>query len=476
MNKIKIGMASVDLTPPAKVFLAGQFYTRVSTHVECPLSANAVVFRTEGEQVLLCSCDLVGVTGELLCAVREAVKKQRPEIATEKLIVSATHTHTAPGYRSQQFGLAVAANYIPKEKRYVETEPIPEGMWDREQTFLFLAERIAAAVVQAWDGVRPAYLCPRFGRAVVGHCRRTVYSDQSALMYGGTNTVRFDCLEGGSDSGVELLYVFDEERRPMGALVNVACPSQVEEHGRYLSSDYWGRARRLLREACGDGFVLVGLCAAAGDQSPRDLIRGRSHAASLEPDMYGGDGAGELGKRVAAVVLEQLPGARENLSDRAVLTHRVKTVEFPYRRVQEKEFWEKRGALDAYLNRMTGETYTWEDCQALHLAAGTVRRYEEQETKQFYAAEIHAVRLGDIAIATNPFELFLDYGNRIRANSGARQTFLVQLACDSGGYLPTEKAERGGHYSAYITSGKTGHDGGELLVRHTLEMIRSLWQ
>jgi len=41
-------------------------------------------------------------------------------------------------------------------------------------------------------------------------------------------------------------------------------------------------------------------------------------------------------------------------------------------------------------------------------------------------------------LATNPFELFLDYGMRIKARSKALQTFVVQLACDSSGYLPTQ--------------------------------------
>jgi len=42
--------------------------------------------------------------------------------------------------------------------------------------------------------------------------------------------------------------------------------------------------------------------------------------------------------------------------------------------------------------------------------------------------EIHVIRLGDMAIATNRFELYLDFGIRIKARSKAVQTFVVQLA------------------------------------------------
>ena len=91
------------------------------------------------------------------------------------------------------------------------------------------------------------------------------------------------------------------------------------------------------------------------------------------------------------------------------------------------------------------------------------------------SVETHVIRFGYVAIATNPFELFLDYGNQMRARSLAAQTFIVQLACGSEGYLPTARAERGGHYSAYVSSGITGHAGGDLLVRHTLAAINALF-
>ena len=85
------------------------------------------------------------------------------------------------------------------------------------------------------------------------------------------------------------------------------------------------------------------------------------------------------------------------------------------------------------------------------------------------------MRLGDVAFATNPFELFLNYGNQIRARSLAKQTFLAELSCGAYGYLPTEKAERGGHYSAFVSSGTTGHEGGDILVRKTLSEINAMF-
>ena len=85
------------------------------------------------------------------------------------------------------------------------------------------------------------------------------------------------------------------------------------------------------------------------------------------------------------------------------------------------------------------------------------------------------MRLGTIAIGTDTFELFLDYGNQIKARSDAEQTFLIQLANGTEGYLPTEKAEQGGHYSAFVSSGVVGHQGGDQIVLETLKHIKELF-
>ena len=75
-----------------------------------------------------------------------------------------------------------------------------------------------------------------------------------------------------------------------------------------------------------------------------------------------------------------------------------------------------------------------------------------QQGKAAFTMELHAVRIGEIAMATNPFELFIDYGLQMKTRSRAQQTFLIQLACDGGWYLPTERAARGGGYSAIVAS------------------------
>ena len=68
-------------------------------------------------------------------------------------------------------------------------------------------------------------------------------------------------------------------------------------------------------------------------------------------------------------------------------------------------------------------------------------RFERQKagTVEPFAMELHVIRLGDVAIATNVFELFTEFGIQIKARSRALQTFVIQLA-GPGSYVPTERA------------------------------------
>ena len=104
-----------------------------------------------------------------------------------------------------------------------------------------------------------------------------------------------------------------------------------------------------------------------------------------------------------------------------------------------------------------------------------IRHFESQDRHPTYPVELHVVRVDDAVFATNPFELFLDYGQQMKSRSRAAQTFVVQLVGDYAGYLPSERAVRAGGYGAMIVNGQTGPEGGRRLVDETLKEIERLW-
>jgi hypothetical protein len=105
-----------------------------------------------------------------------------------------------------------------------------------------------------------------------------------------------------------------------------------------------------------------------------------------------------------------------------------------------------------------------------------VERFRSQRSQPEYCPELHVLRLGDTALSTSPFELYLDYGLRIRARGPAALTLHAQLSCDSGGYLPTARAAAAGGYGALIANGTVGPEGGQIVVDSILQVMHGQFE
>lgn len=492
MGKFLIGWAEESLVPDKKVSLSGQFFERISEYVESEITATAMAVEADGEQMILISADLTGIKPFLLKKIRQKFVSLGGKIDPEKIIVAATHTHTSHTLGAEGDAIQKAQHlldeFLPKEKEYKKLVEVDSDVMTPIEATEFVSSKIALAAKNAWDNRAEAYYANEFGRAAVGMCRRVHYDDGSSQMWGDTNTANFDCLEGGNDSGVELIYTFDKDKKLTGVVANIACPAQILEQRSFISGDYWGRTKNILRQKLGANVYLLGLCGAAGDQCPRDLVRWVEPETPIDdpnvkrpnpierkadPSMYDISGCNRVGKRIANEIVSVFEEITE-LKDEAEFIHKTMKIDLPLRKATMKEHDFAVREVEYYISKKQG-TFNYEDKARLFVHLGTISRFREQQNTEIYTIESHIVRLGDVAFSTNPFELFLDYGNRIKARTKAKQTFIVQLCCGAGGYLPTKKAEDAGHYSAYISSGNVGSAGGDLFTRLTIEEINKMW-
>ena len=496
MSKLLIGWSEISITPDKKISLSGQFAERISQYVEKPLMATAMAVEAGGDQMVLVGCDLAAIGGNLCQAVRKNLAEKVTDLDPEKVLISAIHTHTGPVYTS--YGQVASRSFralleqeLPQGRKYIESAPVSDNpdIASADEVLELLVERLTQVVLEAWNNRAPGSYVNAFGRAPVGMCRRAAYSDGSAQMWGDTNTAVFESLEGGNDSGIELLYVFDESGKLTGVVANIACPAQCVQHRHFVSPDYWGEVKKLLRQHFGPDLYLLSQCSAAGDQCPVDLIRWVEPESDLndpnckrnnppkrkaDPSMFDLAGMYKAGKRIAREIIDLYEEGLEDPVSDVPFRHRVKKMQLPLRRVTLAEIAAAKKGIREYLNDHPGDV-DFNVAAHLQVHLGILCRAELQEVQEVLPTEVHIIRLGSVAIASNPFELFLDYGNQIKARSKAEQTFLIQLCCGSEGYLPTLKAEKGGHYSAFVSSGYVGHVGGEQLVRQTLQEINGMF-
>lgn len=453
-SELHIGGATISITPDQPVPLSGQMHTRIAHTVENEVTATALAIESrEGDEVLdqaiLVSCDLVAIRETVLTKVRERLQKQLPEFDVSKLIISATHTHTAPVMREEVYELPA------------------EGIMQPSEYVKFLADRVAQAAAQAWQTRSPGSVGWGLGHAVVAQNRRSVYADKTAQMYGATSKASFRGIEGYEDHGVEVLCFWDDQQKLFATAINVACPSQEVEGRSAVNADFWHNVRQSLRAAHGEDLLVLGWTGAAGDQSPHLMYR--KQAEERMRKLRGLTRLEELSRRIVVAWEEAYAGASLERHTDPVLVHRVQTIELPQRTVTDDEAVELRAKVaEMSSDPKKRRRMLW------HQSA--IDRYERQQAGEVqpYQMELHAIRLGDVAIATNDFELFTDFGIQIKARSQALQTFLIQLA-GPGSYIPSERAALGGGYSAVVESNDVGAEGGQVLTEKTIEVVNALW-
>lgn len=501
-ESFKVGWATADITPDRPVLIAGQFHARLSEGVLDPVTATILVMESgvanQAKKAVWISCDLVGISdgtrggANIRDRIREQIIQLEPSLSAGQIIINATHTHAAP--------LVSSVDNI-EEVYGVSLEKIASGgdAMPPSEYIDFAADRIAKATKEAWSSRKKGGASFGLAHAVIGMNRLQALHSGKSVMYGNTNNPDFSHIEGHEDHSINLMYFWDESRKLTGMIINVAAPSQVSEHSYKLSGDFWYDTKEELKKRYGKGVHVLGQVSAAGDQSPHVMIGGKAEERmqrllGFEED---GIGRGSLGQRkqialrIADAVSSIYPVMKENIDWNPKFSHRVEELQLSRRLLsmedvteaqKEAEEWQKRyqDMLDELKRNpeKTQEARWYRDISISYsrLRRGLVvkERYELEKTEPTLPIEVHVLRIGDAVFATNPFELYLDYGMQMKARSPATQTFVVQLT-GSGSYLPTKRSIAGGAYGAVPASTLIGPEGGRELVDQTLNLIESLW-
>jgi len=466
-SDIYIGASTVDITPGLPVALMGQFHLRIAKETNTPLSANVIVIESKEQMgidtVVFVSCDLVYIPSQILALVRKKVSKLMPGFSVDKIILSATHTHTSPVL-------------VDSTDRAAFLYKIPnQGVTQVSDYRDFLVTQIASGIVSAWEQRTKGSVTWGLRRASIPYNRRVVYADGEAKMYGNANDPGFRKIEGYEDHDIQSLFFWNKAGDLIAMSIDVACPAQEVEGDIRVDADYWHPVREKLKEIFGAQLVVAGWIGAAGDQSPHPIYRKR--ALKRMEDLSGVNRMEDISRRIVEAVEETYAIVKGDRHHNLTMMHRSEVIELPSRVVSVQEYLESKRISNAAAAEIARNPEKADQLHARMTWYGDiVRRYQEQKLNPNpqYKTEIHIIRLGDVAICTNQFELFTDYGIQIQAQSKALQTFVIQLA-GPGTYLPTRDAVRGGGYSAVCQSNAVGPDGGEILVDATLELINSMW-
>src|SRR5690606_7010518 len=240
---------------------------------------------------------------------------------------------------------------------------IPEGVTQVKDYQAFIADRVADAILKAWNNRVRGSVSWGLGHAKVAYNRRAAYADGSARMYGATNVPEFRKIEGYEDQSVNSLFFWDDSGKLIAVCINVASPAQVVESRSAINADYWHPVRELMKAEFGEQLVVLGWIGAAGDQTPRPMYSNQaeyrmvalrhgddqedaSGKAEFRTDEY----LDEIGRRIFNSVVDIYGVVKDDRHQELVVDHKVAELELPMRLVLEEEYEYSKKMRDEDLN------------------------------------------------------------------------------------------------------------------------------
>ena len=406
----------MDVTPEKlPVHVLGMFTDRMADKITDRLYTKCLVLDDGKERLAIVVVDSCMMPRDLLDNAKE-LAREKTGIRTDRMMISATHTHSAP---SAMGGLGT-----PPDEEYVK----------------FLPGRIAEGIARAAQNLAPA----RIGWAVAQdyehtHCRRWIRRPDAlgkdpfgevsvrAHMHPGYEVPEAIGPSGPVDPDLSVVSIQSPHGRPIALLANY---SMHYYDSVPISADYFGRFAEKITKLLGvensqPPFVGIMSQGTSGDQMWMDY-----GAPKKDP------GLDKYSEEVAQVAFKAYQSIRYH--DWVPLKMAEAKLTLGFRLCDEKRLaWAKQlvAEMKGRLPQNLPEVYAYEQVY-LH-------------ARPTAELKLQALRIGDLGIATLPNEVFAITGLKLKAQSPLQPTFNIELANGAEGYIPPPEQHKLGGYTTW---------------------------
>jgi hypothetical protein len=454
----RAGAAISNITPPIGPYMAARSSRTQATHVHDELHARCLVLDDGPAKLALVVCDLRHISADVAINAKRIIQ-QTTGIPPECVLISATHTHSSSGVRLEE----------------KEGQPY----YDHDA---FLTRRIADGVLRALNQLEPA----RIGWGVVEEptqvfnrrwflkpTRGPIYGAHDNIEQVDTNPGYNGLLNpaGPVDPQITFLSVQSTSGKPISLMAAYGLHYVGGGKTGAISADYFAvfadRVGELLGAATQDPpFVGIMANGTSGDvnnverHSDEELAkRGPQPKKRYLP--Y------EKAREVAYLCADKVLKAHQSLHwhDHVKLSSIQRTLTFE-RRYPTKEEVEWAEAVKAKkIKPMSTSRYS---------TYSTVLAYASSEMPPTIDVIVQTHRIGDLAIAAMPFEVFAEIGLELKQRSPIQPLMNISIANGSHGYLPTPEQHRLGGYETWIGVNKVQLNASVKMVDALEEMLGEL--
>lgn len=441
---MKAGFCSIDITPPPGVPIGGNVRDEFrSRGVHDPLKADIVALENEACAVVLIDLDWVAAEREIVRPIRSEISRVCA-IPYENICISMTHTHSGPDV----YPIVRNNKLSPATRSYVDRTTVD----------------LAAGVNAAMASMKPVKL--GWGKTAVSGVsfnRRVIMKDGTLKMNWELAAAPAEILadiertEGPVDSELSVLKMCDDSGL-LGVIVNFALhPAVLVGRDWLFSKDFiWG-LEETLRQQYGESLFVYFANGAQGNINHIDIYNKEQRDDWEE--------ARRIGDVLGRGVLDVLDGIHVADSETLTVAHRKQTL--PLRRIDPAQLekasalWSASGGIIPELHH--GVPDEWYAGNVLDMSG---RNDAAEEV------DLQVIRVGNGVIATLPCELFVEYGVRLKRESGCEHTVLFGVTNECAGYIPTPEAiDRGGMEGRTCHFSRFAPEAGDMLVEALLDMI-----
>ena len=399
---VRAGVAASNITPPVGVNMAG-FASRDhgAEGVHDELRAKALVIDIGDEPVCLITNDLIGFGREAAAELRAAVE-ETCAIPPDRVMINGSHTHSGPA-------LSRRSQVHQPHEAYLD----------------YLHAKVVGTVKMAADAREPVTLA--YGRepVQVGINRRECVDGEVRL---GRNP------EGPVAPYVDVVRVTGEAGEILAILfAHAAHPVVMGGDSYQISADFPGAAQALIERVYPGALALFAQgCCGDINADPRDSF----------------EVVGRLGRLLGAATIKAAEEAEPLEID--VLDSAWQPFELP---LDDPPPLEQAEAELAEQKRLLDEAQAVDDESGARRQEGQVKWAQrvvdaarEGRTGLSMTFDLHALRLGELAIIGLPGEVFVDYQLNLEAASPFERTIVLGYTNGVECYVPTAAAIPEGGY------------------------------
>lgn len=450
----RAGTAVVDISPD--VFPI-QLRSGPSNYVHDPFHVRAIAFENGKGRAVIAVVDAIGV-GRETCDEAKAIVAEKTGWKPSEMLVCGTHTHSAP-----KGGDTTPGRIAYEEKRY-------KGI---VQALTGAIESLEPARVGFASDEEPSEVCNRRWFLKPGTMDPNPFGELDQVR---TNAPRGNLLKpaGPIDPEVCVVDVRTRRGKALGLIANYALhyvggiPKVKEDDGKIVgmaSADYFGEFARIMPFRVGganppNNFVAMMTNGTSGDINNIDFYQKRAPRAPFEQICVVATKAADAAWRAVKKI--------EEYDENPLIATCQREVTLKYRKPTKAEV-ERARTLMA-LSRKEREAINRRTTQ---YATNTLR-FADSEQPETEDIIIQAIRIGDQAIVSMPFEVLVEIGLDIKQKSPFPHTFVIELANGGYGYLPPPNQHELGGYETWIGTSRFEEDSSVILTQNLLEMLDEL--